>query len=132
MSRTAQSPDPITSLKNRLRLAEQATSDVVLAVESLRAALRHVAAAVDDIPREQVPPSAPALPPKPNREWAAPAAPRFLRFKEVGQMCGLSRTSIWRMEREGRFPERRRIGPNAVRWLTDDVENWINSREFGG
>ena len=34
-----------------------------------------------------------------------------------------------RMQREGKFPERRRIGPNAVRWLAEDVEEWIRSRE---
>jgi predicted DNA-binding transcriptional regulator AlpA len=58
-------------------------------------------------------------------------APRFLRFKEVGLMCGLSRTTIWRMQRDGKFPERRRIGPNAVRWLAGDVEEWIRTRERG-
>jgi predicted DNA-binding transcriptional regulator AlpA len=54
-----------------------------------------------------------------------------LRFKEVGLMCGLSRTTIWRMQREGTFPERRRIGPNAVRWLAEDVEEWIQTRQRG-
>jgi prophage regulatory protein len=47
-------------------------------------------------------------------------------------MCGLSRTTIWKMQREGKFPERRRIGPNAVRWLAEDVEGWIQTRELGG
>lgn len=132
MPRTAQSPDPITVIRIRLCCAEQAASEIVLAVESLRAALRQVAAAVDDLPKEQVPPPAATPPSKPHKESAAPAAPRFLRFKDVGMMCGLSRTTIWRMQRDGKFPERRRIGPNAVRWLAEDVEDWIRSRELGG
>ena len=132
MPRTVQIPDPITNLRTRLRLAEQATSEVVLAVESLRAALGQVAEAVDDLPRDRVPPPVAAPPARPNSESAAPVAPRFLRFKEVGVMCGLSRTTIWRLQREGKFPERRRIGPHAVRWLAKDVEHWINSRELGG
>ena len=131
MPRPIQCPDPITILRTRLRLIEQAASEVILAVESLRAALRQVAAAVDDLPRERVPPPAPAPPPRPNRESAAPGAPRFLRFKEVGLMCGLSRTTIWRRQRDGTFPERRRIGSNAVRWLAGEVEEWIRSRARG-
>ena len=43
-----QSPDPISTLRSRLRAAEQAASEIVVAVESLRAALRQVEVAVDD------------------------------------------------------------------------------------
>ena len=131
MPRTLQSPDPITTLRNRLRLAEQASSEVVLAVESLRAALRQAAAAVDDLPRDRASPPVTAPPSRPTSQPAAPLAPRFLRFKEVGLMCGLSRTTIWRMQRAGKFPERRRISANAVRWLAEDVEGWIRTRERG-
>ena len=128
MPRPVQAPDPITTLRTRLRAADQSISDVALAVERFRAVLRHITAAVDDLPLDRVLPTVPALPPRPNRESAAPAAPRFLRFKEVGLMCGLSRSTIWLMQREEKFPERRRIGPNGVRWLAEDVEEWIRSR----
>ena len=129
MPRTLQSPDPITTLRTRLRLAEQGSSDVVLAVESLRAALRQAAAAVGDLPRDRPSPAVPAPPSRPVSPSPASVSPRFLRFKEVGLMCGMWRTTILRMQREGKFPERRRIGPNAVRWLAEDVEEWIRSRE---
>jgi predicted DNA-binding transcriptional regulator AlpA len=132
MPRTVQYPDPITTLRTRLRAAEQAASDVVLAVESLRAALRQAMAAVDDVPRERPTVSAPTLPPRPKRPPLTSVAPRFLRPKDVARICGLSRTTIWRMQRDGRFPARLRISTNAVRWLAEDVENWINTRELGG
>jgi len=128
MPRPSQNPDPVTILRTRLRVAEQATSEVALAVESLRAALRQVVAAVDDLPWDRVPPPAFAPSSRPVSPSPAPGAPRFLRFKEVGLMCGLSRTTIWRMQRDGKFPERRRVAGNAVRWLADEVEEWIRSR----
>ncbi|MGH9960645.1 MAG: helix-turn-helix transcriptional regulator [Pyrinomonadaceae bacterium] len=37
----------------------------------------------------------------------------------------MGRTTIWRMMREGRFPQSRRIGKVAKAWLEDEVEEWI-------
>jgi prophage regulatory protein len=53
---------------------------------------------------------------------------RFLRLPEVADVTGLSPTTIWRREKEGRFPRRRRVGPNAVAWRSDEVEAWIRGR----
>ena len=53
---------------------------------------------------------------------------RLLRTQQVEQRVGLSRTTIWRLERTGRFPSRRKLGPNAVAWLEEEIEEWIASR----
>jgi len=53
---------------------------------------------------------------------------RILRINEVAKQVGLSRTTIWRLERQCAFPPRRRLGPNAVGWLADEIEEWIRSR----
>ena len=53
---------------------------------------------------------------------------KLLRLPEVADATGLSPTTIWRREREGRFPPRRRVGPNIVAWRSDEVENWIRGR----
>jgi len=90
MPRVVQSPDPLITLRTRLRAAEHATSEVVLAVESLRAALRQVVAAVDDLPRDQ-PASRPEPPPKPAANQPQPERARILRPKAVVQLVGLSR-----------------------------------------
>lgn len=127
MPRAVKTTEPVTTLRNRLRLAEQATSDVVLAVESLRAALRQVAAAVDDMPQERVPPPAP--PPPPVSPPVLTGAPRLLRPRDVARMVGLSRVSLWRLEQEGKFPARRKLSANRVAWLTAEVEDWIRTRE---
>ena len=53
------------------------------------------------------------------------------RWPRVQELTGLSRTSIWRMETEGRFPRRRRLTGNSVAWIEEEVINWLDSRELG-
>lgn len=53
---------------------------------------------------------------------------RILRLPEVEELTGLSATTIWRREKEGRFPRRRHLGGNLVGWRSDDIEKWIESR----
>ena len=55
---------------------------------------------------------------------------RFLRLKEVEQMVGLSRASIYRHMDRGDFPHPVRVGPRAVRWRLRDIEQWISERPF--
>jgi len=52
---------------------------------------------------------------------------QHLRRKQVEQITGLSRSSIYAMMAEGRFPKQRKIGRRAVAWLKDDIEIWINN-----
>ena len=53
---------------------------------------------------------------------------RLLRRKEVEQMVGLSRASIYRLADIGVFPHPVRVGPRAVRWRLGDIERWIAER----
>lgn len=53
---------------------------------------------------------------------------KLLRIDEVKRRTGLSRTTIWRREREGEFPERVRLGGNSVAWREEEVERWIENR----
>ena len=53
---------------------------------------------------------------------------RFLRFPAVRARTGLSRTTIWRLERQGEFPRHRRISRNAVAWAEHEVADWIRSK----
>ena len=54
---------------------------------------------------------------------------RLIRGSEVVKKVGLSRITVWRMEREGQFPERRRLGLGAVGWLEHEIDEWIKSRK---
>ena len=57
---------------------------------------------------------------------------RFLRIDEVIGKVGLSRPTIWRLERSNEFPRRRQLGRNSVAWLEDEIEDWIRSRKVVG
>lgn len=43
-------------------------------------------------------------------------------------MTGLSKSTIWRLEHDGLFPQRCRLGPNSVGWRSEDIVDWIESR----
>jgi prophage regulatory protein len=53
---------------------------------------------------------------------------KLLRFGEVRQRTGLSRSTIWRMERSGIFPRRIKVSVNVVAWREDEVDAWIVSK----
>ena len=55
-------------------------------------------------------------------------ADRLLRRTEVEKRIGVGRSTIYRLMREGRFPEPRKIGPTAVRWSDAEVEEWIEAQ----
>jgi prophage regulatory protein len=56
---------------------------------------------------------------------------KLLRFPAVRERTGLSRSTIWRLERQGAFPRHHRISANAVAWVEDDIAKWIQSKVAG-
>lgn len=56
---------------------------------------------------------------------------RVIKQQQLQAMVGLSRTTIWRMERKGIFPCRIRLGSNSVGWLEEEILTWIASRPRG-
>ena len=50
---------------------------------------------------------------------------RLIRRDEVQQMCGISRSELYRQVADGRFPRPVRVGLRAVRWRRSEVEAWI-------
>jgi prophage regulatory protein len=77
-------------------------------------------------------PTPPIATPEPDQPPATPqqGAPplRMIRFSGVHDRTGLSRSTVWRLERKGAFPKHRRISPNAVGWLEHEIEEWIQTR----
>lgn len=53
---------------------------------------------------------------------------RLLRRCDVEARTGLSRTSIYRLMREGLFPEPLKVGPKAVRWVESEIAGWLAAR----
>lgn len=53
----------------------------------------------------------------------------FIRWPAVQCKSGISRSTAWRLEREGKFPLRRQLSSNAVGWLKSEIDAWIQSRK---
>lgn len=51
----------------------------------------------------------------------------LLRRKEVEKLSGLSRASLYRLMRIGKFPRPLSIGTGSVRWRQSDVIAWQSS-----
>lgn len=54
--------------------------------------------------------------------------PRLLRLRQVIEITGLGRDTIYRYIRLGQFPRQRRIGERASAWREDEIKEWIDSR----
>ncbi len=52
----------------------------------------------------------------------------LLTRRQVEARCGLSTNSVYRLMREGLFPEPIRIGRRAVRWPTSEIDEWLATR----
>lgn len=59
-------------------------------------------------------------------------APTYLRFPAVQDRLGLSRATIQRMVRDGRFPRPYKLSPQCVGFLASEVDSWIDSRMPAG
>jgi prophage regulatory protein len=49
---------------------------------------------------------------------------RVIRWPELRELVGLSRSTINRLERADEFPRRVRVGRRSVAWFADEVVLW--------
>jgi len=54
---------------------------------------------------------------------------RLVRIHEVKRLTGWSTATIYRKEKAGLFPRRRRLGPNSTRWLMSELQEFLRTRE---
>ena len=52
---------------------------------------------------------------------------RLLRRRQVEEITGMTRSSIYRLMQTGDFPPPVRVGPTAVRWRESDITGWLES-----
>ena len=79
------------------------------------------------------PSSTSASEPAPNDARPASGQPslapdRLLRLPEVQKLIPLSRSTLWRAIRKGKFPAPVRISENAVAWRASDIQQWFDTR----
>jgi len=57
-----------------------------------------------------------------------PGTCRLMRIREVLQLCGLSRATLYREIKLRSFPAPVKLSARSVGWLQDDVMQWLDSR----
>ncbi len=57
---------------------------------------------------------------------------RLLTLRDVMAMTALSRSAIYALMAESRFPKPIRVGARAVRWVEQEVADFIASRPRAG
>ncbi len=101
--------------------------------------LQPVPAEPNPAPRGPREPAAGASSGRPAPAQLAPGEPappeppdRILRRDEVLALVGLSRSTLWRLERAGEFPARRKLSRQAVGWSEGEVRSWMARRAAAG
>ncbi len=56
-----------------------------------------------------------------------PLEDRLLKAREVMEMIGFQRTSLYAMIKSGEFPRQIRRNDRCVRWRLSEVQAWINN-----
>lgn len=53
----------------------------------------------------------------------------ILRLPDVKSRTGLSRSTLYAMIAEGRFPQPIKLGLRAVGWADSEIADWLESRK---
>ena len=56
---------------------------------------------------------------------------KLLRRRQVEEITGMSRSSIYRLMQDGQFPRPVKVGCAAVRWRESNITSWLESRPEG-
>jgi prophage regulatory protein len=56
------------------------------------------------------------------------SADAIIREPECRELTRLSRMTRYRLERDGLFPKKRKLGPRATGWLRSEIQAWIAER----
>lgn len=66
---------------------------------------------------------------QPSTQQKEPDTPdKIICVKEVQKLTNLSRTTIWRLERTGKFPNRVALTASRIGWRYNDIQEWIKNR----
>ena len=57
-----------------------------------------------------------------------PPSSSLVRIKQVAIRIGVSRSTIYKWIEQGYFPRPIQLGPRAVAWSRDVIDEWIASR----
>jgi len=53
---------------------------------------------------------------------------KMISSEQLADIIPYSQNQLRRLEAQGRFPKRVRIGPNRVAWVQEEIERWFETR----
>lgn len=53
---------------------------------------------------------------------------KLLRLKQVMEMTGLSRSYVYELAKQGKFPKPVKLSEKSVAWVDQEVREWIDQR----
>lgn len=56
---------------------------------------------------------------------------RIVRPKELAEYLGVTTVTLWRWERNGQLPVKRRFSAQVMGWLESELEEWFASTAGG-
>jgi prophage regulatory protein len=59
-----------------------------------------------------------------GRAFAMTAPRRMLLEEQVLDLIPISKTTLWRMEKAGKFPRSTFLSPNRRAWFEDEITKW--------
>lgn len=54
---------------------------------------------------------------------------KLIRPAKLAELLGISKTTLWRMEKAGELPQRYNISERTVGWLEEDIKEWLEKRK---
>ena len=64
-------------------------------------------------------------------EMTKSKAPQLLSRTEVEELLSVSRSWIYAQMNRGNFPRPLKYSSGSVRWLLEDIVEWLSTRPFG-
>ena len=55
--------------------------------------------------------------------------PIFVRRNKFAEQLGVSKTTLWRMERRGEIPPSKALSSRIVGWWQNDIDEWLLGKE---
>lgn len=63
-----------------------------------------------------------------SRSDKSEVAPRIIRLPAVLQLTGLSRSTLYELDKAGAFPGKVRLSSRSVGWVEEEVRSFIRDR----
>ncbi|OAN61023.1 transcriptional regulator [Balneola sp. EhC07] len=57
---------------------------------------------------------------------------KILRPTQLANQLGVSKSTLWRLEKSGELPKRITISERIVGWKESDIEEWLEEKQNSG